>query len=159
MNDELIFAPEEIEDTQQAYEPYKVAIIDDDNEVHAFTKLALKSFTYNNRKIEFISMYSEKEAREVLALHDDIAVILLDVVMETNSSGLDIAMYIRDSLNNEMSRIIIRTGQPGEAPERYVIDNYDINDYKEKTELTTDKLYTTIRTALVAIYTNYRTNE
>lgn len=69
--------------------------------------------------------------------------------METNSSGLEIAKFIRNKLHNNMTRIIIRTGQPGEAPERYVIDNYDINDYKEKTELTTDKLYTTTRTALV----------
>ena len=148
-NDELIFAPEIIEDESQLHEPFKIVIIDDDQEVHAFTKLALKSFKYNNKKIEFISIYSEKEAREVLALHEDIAVILLDVVMETNNSGLDIAKFIRNDLHNDMSRIIIRTGQPGEAPERYVIDNYDINDYKEKTELTTDKLYTTIRTALV----------
>ena len=148
-NDELIFAPEIVEDKSQLHELFKIVIIDDDQEVHAFTKLALKSFKYNNKKIEFISIYSEKEAREVLPLHKDIAVVLLDVVMETNNSGLDIVKFIRNDLHNDMSRIIIRTGQPGEAPERYVIDNYDINDYKEKTELTTDKLYTTIRTALV----------
>ncbi|MDF1883864.1 EAL domain-containing protein [Sulfurimonas sp. SAG-AH-194-C21] len=149
MNDELVFAPEATDKLPELSKAFKVMIIDDDNEVHAFTKLALKSFQYNNHKIDFISVYSEKEAREVLPLHDDIAVILLDVVMETNTSGLDIAKFIRSELHNDMSRIIIRTGQPGEAPERYVIDNYDINDYKEKTELTTDKLYTTIRTALV----------
>ena len=148
MNDELVFAPEVREDVSELSEAFKVVIIDDDHEVHAFTKLALKSFKYNNQKIDFISVYSEKEAREVLPLHNDIAVILLDVVMETNTSGLDLAKFIRSDLHNEMSRIIIRTGEPGEAPERYVIDNYDINDYKEKTELTTDKLYTTMRTAL-----------
>jgi len=85
---------------------------------------------------------------KILSLNDDIGIILLDVVMETNTSGLDLVKYIREDLKNTMSRIIIRTGQHGEAPERYVIENYDINDYKEKTELTTDKLYTTIRTAL-----------
>ncbi|MDF1877869.1 diguanylate cyclase [Sulfurimonas sp. SAG-AH-194-L11] len=149
MNDELVFAPE-VEENKSKLDPaFKVMIIDDDEEVHAFTKLALKSFKYKNRKIDFISAYSEEEARRILPLHNDIAIILLDVVMETSSSGLDVAKFIRQELHNDMSRIIIRTGQPGEAPERYVIDNYDINDYKEKTELTTDKLYTTIRTALV----------
>ena len=147
MNDELIFAPEE--ELRVVTSTYKILIIDDDAEVHLFTKLALKSFQYNNRNLEFISVYSEKEARETLPRLRDIAVILLDVVMETNMSGLNLANYIRNELQNDMSRIIIRTGQPGEAPERYVIDNYDINDYKEKTELTTEKLYTTVRTALV----------
>lgn len=149
LDDELVFAPEESDNTVESTGTYKVMIIDDDEEVHAFTKLALKSFTFKGMGLEFISAFSEKESREILPLHDDIAVILLDVVMETNTSGLDLAKFIRHDLQNTMSRIIIRTGQPGEAPERYVIDNYDINDYKEKTELTTDKLYTTVRTALV----------
>jgi len=149
MNDEIIFAPEDLDTKIRVDGTYKILIIDDDEEVHLFTKLALKSFVFRNKKIEFLSAHSEKQAREMLPLHDDLAVILLDVVMEKNTSGLDLAEYIRSDLKNDMSRIIIRTGQPGEAPERYVIDNYDINDYKEKTELTADKLYTTIRTALV----------
>ena len=130
-------------------EKYKILIVDDDDEVHAFTKLALKDFFYKGKALDLISAYNQEEARVALFRSEDIAVILLDVVMETNTTGLDIAKYIREDLQNDMCRIIIRTGQPGEAPERFVIDNYDINDYKEKTELTADKLYTTIRTALV----------
>ena len=149
MNDDLVFAPEEVEEIhEELFEPYIVLIVDDDSEVHSFTKLALKNFSFNSREIKFISAYSAKEAKILLAETSNIAVILLDVVMETNTAGLDVAKFIRHELFNSMSRIIIRTGQPGEAPERYVIDNYDINDYKEKTELTTDKLYTTLRTAL-----------
>ena len=45
-------------------------------------------------------------------------------------------------------RIILRTGQPGQAPERRVIVDYDINDYKAKTELTADKLFTSLTAAL-----------
>ncbi len=148
MNDELVFAPEEEITIDEHQELYTVLIVDDDAEVHSFTKLALKDFTYNYNKIKFVSAYSAKEAKTILKEDFNIAVILLDVVMETNTAGLDVAKYVRHEIFNDLVRIIIRTGQPGEAPERFVIDNYDINDYKEKTELTTDKLYTTLRTAI-----------
>ncbi|MFY9142172.1 EAL domain-containing protein [Sulfuricurvum sp.] len=146
LKDELLFAPEEKEELSEA--PWTVLIVDDDTEVHSFTKLALHDFIYERRHIQFISAYSANEAAEILKRNDDIAVILLDVVMETETAGLDLVETIRYHFNNTAVRIIIRTGQPGVAPERYVIDHYDINDYKEKTELTTDRLYTTIRSAL-----------
>jgi signal transduction histidine kinase len=78
----------------------------------------------------------------------DIAVILLDVVMETDDAGLKLVDFIRTQLKNEAVRIILRTGQPGQAPERQVIVDYDINDYKAKTELTADKLFTSLTAAL-----------
>ena len=148
MNDELVFAPEEHSKPDTILNRCKILIVDDDREVHSFTKLALKDFVYDSSGLEFLSAYNEEEAKNILSSNNDIAVVLLDVVMDTNVAGLNVAKFIRRDLKNTMSRIIIRTGQPGEAPERYVIDNYDINDYKEKTELTADKLYTTIRTAL-----------
>lgn len=145
--DELLFSPEE-ENEISKNTPWIILIVDDDTEVHSFTKLALRNFTYDQQPLQFLSAYSAKEAAEILKKHDDIAVILLDVVMETPTAGLDLVETIRYHFNNTMTRIIIRTGQPGVAPERYVIDHYDINDYKEKTELTSDRLYVTIRSAL-----------
>lgn len=145
-NDDLLFAPEEKDASSET--PWTVMIVDDDTEVHSFTKLALHDFTFERKPIHFLSAYSAAEATEILQQHDDIAVILLDVVMESETAGLDLVETIRYRFNNATVRIIIRTGQPGVAPERYVIDHYDINDYKEKTELTTDRLYTTIRSAL-----------
>ncbi|MDD5160655.1 MAG: EAL domain-containing protein [Sulfuricurvum sp.] len=145
-DDELLFAPEEKEASAET--PWTVMIVDDDAEVHSFTKLALHDFTFERKSLRFLSAYSAAEATEILQKHDDIAVILLDVVMESETAGLDLVETIRYHFNNTTVRIIIRTGQPGVAPERYVIDHYDINDYKEKTELTTDRLYTTIRSAL-----------
>ena len=76
------------------------------------------------------------------------AIILLDVIMETDDAGLEFVKYVREVLGNQLVRIILRTGQPGQVPEKSVIINYDINDYKTKTELTTSKLYTTVLTAL-----------
>lgn len=98
--------------------------------------------------MEFISAYTEEEALKVIRDHKDTAIILLDVVMDQDDSGLKIVKYIREQLKYQSVRIILRTGQPGQAPEKMVITNYDINDYKEKTELTSQKLFTTIMSAL-----------
>lgn len=150
MSDELLFAPEDANslNTSDANKDiWDILIVDDDKEVHSFTKLALHDFAFNNHRLIFTSAYSAKEAMEIIK-EKDFAIILLDIVMESNDAGLKVVDYIRHSLKNTLSRIIIRTGQPGQAPERFVIDHYDINDYKEKTELTTERLYTTIRTAL-----------
>ena len=127
---------------------YKILIADDDKEVHNITKDVLRNFTFEGKKIEFYSVYSGIEAIEFLKKSSDIALILLDVIMESDDAGLIVAKKIREELNNKNIRIVLRTGQPGSAPEKEVIDNYDINDYKEKTELTSIKLYTTIMASL-----------
>jgi len=68
--------------------------------------------------------------------------------MESDDAGLSTAKYIRETLQNRAVRIILRTGQPGQVPERQAIVDYDIDDYKTKTEFTSQKLFTTIITAL-----------
>jgi signal transduction histidine kinase len=127
---------------------WKVAVIDDDLAVHSGTRFALQDFQLHGRKLELLFAKSAKEGRALLKTHPDIAVVLLDVVMEHDAAGLELVQFIRDELKNEITRIILRTGQPGQAPERRVIVDYDINDYKAKTELTADKLFTTITAAL-----------
>src|SRR5207253_4011297 len=88
------------------------------------------------------------EGRTLMRAHSDIAAVLLDVIMETDAAGLDLVEFIRNEIKNETVRIILRTGQPGQAPERRVIVDYDINDYKAKTELTADRLFTAMTAAL-----------
>jgi response regulator RpfG family c-di-GMP phosphodiesterase len=127
---------------------WKILIVDDDQEVHNVTKMALRRFTFDGKAVTFLSAYSAAQGKQLLSENTDIAVILLDVVMEEEDSGLQMARYIRTVLNNQLVRIILRTGQPGQAPEHKVVVEYDINDYKEKTELTTQKLHTTLVTAL-----------
>ncbi len=137
---------------------WKIMIIDDDYEVHTITKLVLSDFAFNNVALEFIDAYSAKEAREILYKTQDIAIILLDVVMEEEDSGLKLVRFIREEVKNYEVRIILRTGQPGQAPEKRVIVDYDINDYKEKTELTAQKLFTTIVASLRAYESIHLTN-
>lgn len=122
--------------------PWQVLIVDDEPAVHEVTQLVMGGFEFDGRKLSFLSAYNGGEARELLAQRDDIALALLDVVMETEHAGLELARWIREELGNQRIRIVLRTGQPGQAPEEKVIRAYDINDYKEKTELTHAKLAT-----------------
>jgi response regulator RpfG family c-di-GMP phosphodiesterase len=143
--DEL-FAPEETAPVQ----PWKVMIVDDEPEVHNVTRLVLSNFRFEHRPLQFLQAYSAKEARGLIAQHPDTSVMLLDVVMESDQAGLDLVKVIRNEIGNRFVRIVLRTGQPGQAPEQDVIANYDINDYKEKTELTAQKLSTMMYATLRA---------
>jgi adenylate cyclase len=145
---ELIFAEEDDAEEEQIKYPWKILIVDDEVEIHNITKLALRDFNFEGKPIEFFSAYSGKESKETIKNIPDLALILLDVVMETEEAGLEVVKYIRDILDNQAVRIILRTGQPGQIPEDVVIVSYDINDYKTKTELTNKKLFTTVVTAL-----------
>jgi signal transduction histidine kinase/CheY-like chemotaxis protein len=131
-------------------EVWKILVVDDEPEIHAVTKLSIGDLKFEHKKLELLSAMSGEEARKILIKEPDIAVALIDIVMETEDAGLRLVEFIRNELDNQRIRLIIRTGQPGAAPERYVIDHYDIDDYKEKTELTTQRLYATLRTILKA---------
>jgi len=130
--------------------PLRILIVDDELDVHSVTRLALRNVTFKGRPLELLSAYSGAEAFDLLSQHSDIALVLLDVVMESEDAGLRLVGRIRGELNNQLIRIVLRTGQPGQAPEQQVIIDYDINDYKAKTELTTQKLFTTVVASLRA---------
>ncbi|MDP3670975.1 MAG: HD domain-containing phosphohydrolase [Telluria sp.] len=130
--------------------PWKVLLVDDEPDIHDITKLTLNRFRLDGRALSFLHAYSASEAKEVMARETDIALVFLDVVMEREDSGLEVARWMREDLGNQFTRIVLRTGQPGQAPEERVIVNFDINDYKEKTELDRTKLFTTTFAALRA---------
>lgn len=129
---------------------WKVLIVDDEPGMHSITKLVLADFTFENKGLELLSAYSGEEAKKVVAEHPDIALIYLDVVMETDDAGLRFVKYLREEVGNHFVRIVLRTGQAGNAPERDVIVDYDINDYKEKTNFDSTKMFTTTFSALRA---------
>jgi DNA-binding MarR family transcriptional regulator/CheY-like chemotaxis protein len=150
-DDEICFAAEtELSPPQQSW---KILIVDDEVEVHEVTKLALSDLTFEDRSLTFISAYSAQAAKQILQAQPDIAVIFLDVVMETENAGMQVIQCVRQELKNLAVRIILRTGQPGQAPENVVVVSYGIDDYKLKTELTSQKLTITVITALRAFST------
>jgi CheY-like chemotaxis protein len=128
--------------------PWKVLIVDDDVDVHVVTKFSLSNAVFMGRRLCFLHAYSGEEALQMLRQHDDIALVLLDVIMETTDAGLRVATRIRDELHNALVRIVLRTGQPGQALEHGIILDYDINDFWCKTDLTTRKLFTTVIASL-----------
>ncbi len=150
LNDDFLFIDDSHEEeTHQEYlDAWQVLIVDDDPEIHSVTKLALSGLIVLDKRIEYLHAYSGKDACEIIANNPEIVLVLLDVVMETDDSGLMVVKYIRETLNKQDIRIVLRTGQPGFAPEESVIKEYDINDYKTKTELTRSKLVTTVYAAI-----------
>ncbi|UXY16760.1 EAL domain-containing protein [Chitiniphilus purpureus] len=127
---------------------WPVLVIDDDEEVHAATRFALAEQPIFGRPLALVHAESAAKARAILAERRDFAVILLDVVMETGDAGLKLVEHIRKTLGMHECRIILRTGQPGYAPELTVFNDYDINDYRTKAELTRTRLITAITAAL-----------
>jgi CheY-like chemotaxis protein len=128
--------------------PWRILIVDDDVDVHVVTKFALSNTHFQGRRLSFFHAYSAKEALGKLHDTPDIALVLLDVMMETADAGLRFARQVREVLHNDLVRIVLRTGQPGQALEHSIIVDYDVSDFWSKTDLTTRKLFTTVIASL-----------
>ena len=148
-DDRLAYLEEAEEEAAAPAGPtWPLLIVDDDDDVHLTTEFALRDLTIVGRPLEFLHASSAGDAITVLAARPDVAVILLDVVMEREDAGLEAVGRIRSELGLTAVRIVLRTGRPGYAPELDAVSNYDINDYKTKAELTRSKLFTTITNAV-----------
>lgn len=145
--DSLDFLKDE-EEIKSDNRSIEILIVDDNEDVHKITELILVDFVYENYNFIILHAYSGKQLREIMENKNNVAIVLLDVVMETDSAGLDAVKYIREDLKNEFVRIILRTGQPGKAPEDDVIRNYNINNYIAKTEGSVQKIYTALYSAI-----------
>ncbi|MBF0110115.1 MAG: hypothetical protein HQL76_13175 [Magnetococcales bacterium] len=131
-------------------EPWKIIVVDDDRHIHFLTEEVLRDFTFEKRPLQLVSGYSGEEAIQLLRIHGDAAAVLLDVIMESNTSGLDVVRFIREELGNRRVRILLRTGQAGQFPEEKIFEEYDINNFLEKSDLTSRRLKTAIKVALRA---------
>ena len=146
--DTLAFTDEQADLGPASAEPWRILIVDDEADVHEATRLALHDLVIEGCRLAFLHAYSAREAYAILAQDADVAVILLDVVMESEDAGLRLVKQIRHELDQKAIRIILRTGQPGYAPEIDTIRAYDINDYKTKSELTRVRLFTSLTVAI-----------
>lgn len=135
---------------------WKILVVDDDQDVHSVTEFVMHGVTILGRKLQFLHAFSAFEARELLMKEQDISVIILDVVMESEDAGLHLVKTVREELGLTATRIILRTGQPGYAPEYEAIRDYDINDYRTKSELSYARLLTSL-TAAIRSYVQIKT--
>jgi diguanylate cyclase (GGDEF)-like protein len=159
-DEQLIFVSETGSDSEgdQSRNVWRILIADDEQDVHDATRFALRDTQILGRPLEFYDAYDSAQTLEILRTVPDIAVVLLDVVMDTSNAGLDLVPVIREQLKLQDLRIILRTGEPNQAPEIDVIRDYDINDYKLKSDLTKKKLYASL-TSSVRSYKQLRTIE
>ncbi len=146
-DDDLLFADED-HGSGHSLPPWIVMVVDDEPDILAVTRLTLENAQFSGRGVRLVNAGSAAEGRRALAAHPDAALILLDVVMESDDAGLTFVRHVREGLSNRDVRIVLRTGQPGVAPARAVIDAYEIDDYRTKTELTSERLYVSVAAAL-----------
>ena len=64
-NDELIFLDDDgsVEEQTLLGKDWNILIVDDDEEIHTVTRLALSDLIVNDRKLNFIHAYSAKQAK------------------------------------------------------------------------------------------------
>ena len=129
---------------------WKILIVDDDEEVHSITRMVLDGFFFDDKGIRLMSAYSGREAIKVVRDNPDIALVLLDVVMETDDAGLRVVDKIRDEFKNHIIQIVLRTGQAGQVCEGEVIKKYEINAYASKVSLTARNLIEIVTSSLMA---------
>ncbi|MDC8772837.1 EAL domain-containing protein [Roseateles albus] len=146
--DQLFLIDSPQDDAPAGLTPWRVLVVDDDEEVHRATDYAFRRALVLGRPMVLVHTYSGAETRALLAHDRDFALVLLDVVMEDAQAGLDLVAFIRNDCQMQATRIILRTGQPGSAPELPIIEAYDINDYRTKSELTQTRLITAVTAAL-----------
>jgi len=150
-----LFAPEPTQPVAgltPARAPWKVLLVDDDPGIHAVLRMALQDSVVQGAALQLMDASSNQEAKALLADHADIALVFLDVVMETHDAGLLLVQHIRQQLGNRMMRIVLLTGQPGYSPQRTVVEHYEIDSYLLKSDLSADKLY-------MLVYAGLRTFE
>lgn len=146
--DDLQLIDDDYDEIDEDYDVWKILIIDDESSVHQVTTFTLKNINIFGKKLEFLSAYSASEAARILQNNNDIAVALVDVVMEDDLAGLNLIKQIREELKNDTVRLIIRTGQPGNSPESEISKNYDIHGYFNKVEISSERLSSIIYSAI-----------
>ena len=116
--------------------PWVVLIVDDDADVHQSTLLALRGERILGRPLTFRHAYNGPDALRILKAEANVDIVLLDVVMESQDAGLRLVAAARNDLKLVNMKIILRTGQPGYAPEAVVTRDYSIDGYLTKENLT-----------------------
>lgn len=129
---------------------WKILVVDDEFQAHTATAFALRSVKVMDQPIELLHAYSGADAIQFFQKHNDIAVAIIDMVMESPNAGIELVQYIRTVLSNQKTRLVILTDQPGNFPGINAVSDYDIDDYHDKRNVTGDTLLTIVHGRLRA---------
>jgi CheY-like chemotaxis protein len=157
--DELTFVDEQAETdpSGQADRPWKVLIVDDERDVHQSTGFAFLGVKFEGRLIAFESAFSGQEALQmVLSNRAELPdLVLMDVVMQTPTDGLDTVRQLRRELaQRNIPFIILRTGQAGNLLNHDALgQDQDIDLVVNKSELTAEKLRSAVFAGLRTVRT------
>jgi len=75
-DDKLLFGEKVVDNCKTGRKPWKVLIANDEEGVHAVTRMVLDGFTFEGRGLVLLSAYSGAETKTLLREHPDIAVLL-----------------------------------------------------------------------------------
>lgn len=148
LDSELAFLEQEEAAATAVDGAWKLLVVDTDPQVHENVRQALADYRFDNGRVEILSAGSAGDARALLGEHADIAVVLLEAVLETDTAGLELIPYIRQELANPYTRVIVCTAHPDRVPEDKVVEAYDVNDYRTRAHFTADRLRTSLTMAV-----------
>ncbi|MGB0215931.1 MAG: EAL domain-containing protein [Alteromonas oceani] len=139
MNELFEFSAEE-DTAGPSQKNWVVLSVEDNQPYQDVLESALQEVAFEGRKIELLRASSAASAATILSKRQDISLILLDIVMETDDAGFYLIDTIRNVIGDELVRIVVLTGQPGVKPHDKAINEYNISEYWNKTDLSADKL-------------------
>tara|TARA_B100000614_G_scaffold195802_2_gene177088 strand:+ start:987 stop:3218 length:2232 start_codon:yes stop_codon:yes gene_type:complete len=139
MNELFEFSAEE-DTAGPSQKNWVVLSVEDNQPYQDVLESALQEVSFKGRKIELLRATSAASAATILSKRQDISLILLDIVMETDDAGFYLIDTIRNVIGDELVRIVVLTGQPGVKPHDKAINEYNISEYWNKTDLSADKL-------------------
>jgi len=128
--------------------PWKVLIADDDPAVHDVIKLALSDVEFHGQPLEFRDAYAARDACRIVREEDDIALVLLDLAMERERSGLEAAALIRETIGNQRVRIVLCTGNLQPVLRAGTMEQLDLSECWQKSDLTARRLAEIVATAV-----------
>ena len=129
-----------------------IYVVDDDEGVLKTTRDAFEFYTYLDTGIELKFFRSAAATIDALKMDNStntsVAIIILDVVME--DTGFEVIDFLRNEKGNEITQIILRTGQAGKEiqEEHLITEKYKINDFIDKTESSFKRIRTAVTTSL-----------
>lgn len=125
--------------------------MDGDSETHAVTAHALNRLVYRDRAVVIFESRSSSDARAVISVHPDIAVVIAGMALEGNSPALELIRWLRREKHNDQVQIILQTAGAVRESEELLAEEFELSDLQPKAECSDVR----IRTSVIASLRTY----